>query len=476
MREPLSLRLRIALMLLLAEFLLLAVFATGTFLFTQRRLVKSFDSSLAGNAEALATLVSQETDEGGIEIEFSDNLMERFSRRERPDVFVLLAADGSVIGQSRSLEGIPGWVKPSKSRRFRDFEAFGKSYRGVLVPARTQLEDGGPDAEGPAITVFFAANRDDLDDDLSDILEFLCIAAGITMVLSIGAAFWIAGHSLAPLRRLAVDTGKIDASSLDRRFDLKTLPPDLRQFAGSFNDLLARIGDSFERERRFSSDAAHELRTPVAVLKSGIQSALLSEPDATKDREALVDLLEDVARIELLCESLLLLGRSEAVDDPVPRISAAELVHQARAVVSSFPDSAAIQLIAEGRESGDFRADVATTRRILTNLIDNALRHGGATVLVCVDTGSGMGDAARISVEDDGPGVSADFEPRLFQRFARSDESRARSTGGAGLGLAISKGLAERLGGTLALAASETLRGACFAWRIEAAGEQSQAH
>jgi len=476
MTKTTSLRLRIILLFLVSELVLVGALATATFLFTSKRLTKSFDTALIANAEAIATLVREDAHEAEpLEVDFSDETMSRFSRRKHPDFFAVLLADGKVLECSRSLKSVPDWVEPEKEIELRDFRALGERYRGVLLPAHAQVdeEESSRERRGSPITVFFATSREDLDDDLEDILEFLIIAAASTVLLSTFAAFWIARRGLLPLRQLAGDATRIDAQSLDRRFVPGELPTDLQPLAHAFNDLLMRLQAAFDQERQFSADAAHELRTPVAVLKSGIQAALLAPSDPGRDRRALNELLEDALRIESLCESLLMVSRDTALDGTNVQISAQGFIQEVHDIIAALGSKASEQRASINCEELAFTTDPLPTdaealRRILTNLIDNSLRHGGEGVRVEVVLGMD-GDRPSVSVSDSGPGIPESLIPRLFSRFARGDDSRARATGGAGLGLAISRALAERSGGSLTYEPIAGCAGARFVWRLAAA-------
>lgn len=469
MRQPLSLRSRIVLLFLILDLVLIAAFATSTYIYMRKRLTRSFDAALAANAEALATLVGV-NERGALELEFSDEVMKRFSRRKYPDLFAILDRDGNLVEASRSLKKVPEWVGLRKKSEIRDFRTLGENYRSMILPTTADV-DGENDTDKPVpVTVFFATTRDDLDDDLEDALEFL-LGAAVGMLLISGMAAWIvANRGLKPLHKLSEDAGEIDASSLDQRFDPAPLPSDIQPLATSFNLLLSRLEDAFERERRFSADAAHELRTPVSVLKSGIQAALLSAPDAAKDRESLQELLIDVARLEELCESLLLLSRVSEDGEPDGAMSKTHFAAEVHVIVDSFEAAAAaggamITLHAGTTSDGSLRTDAITLRRILTNLVENSLRHGGKNVRIVIDVADTSEGGVVLSVQDSGPGIPESLRQRLFQRFARGDASRARQTGGAGLGLAISRSLAERFGGTLTLEQGAD-GGARFAWMI----------
>lgn len=472
MKRSASLRTRLILLFVASELLLVVVFAVGSFLFTQRRLTKAFDESLRAQTDAIATLV-REPEGAPLRLALSEDAMSRFARKRRPDLFRVLRAEGTPIDNTYSMASPPEWVVPVEKKQFRSFVVKGERYRGLLLPANASLEnqEPGSKAKGSRITVFFASTTHDLDDDIEDIQEFLFVAGGIVMLLSTLGAFGITKRVLKPLRDLTDVAGKIDAVSLDRRFVVKRLPSDLQPLGRSFNDLLARLQSSFDRERRFSADAAHELRTPVAVLKSGIQAALIAPPDSARDREALEELLVDVERIASLCESLLIVGRPGVGRRREAQMSARALGEELRRIVDSLlqvsgvPYSS-ISLTLKIEDETMLRTDADSTGRIVTNLVQNSLRYGGEGVQITLTLQDSLEDCVELVAEDDGPGIDEALEPRLFERFARGDQSRTRATGGAGLGLAISRTLAEADGGFLVYEPLPTTKGARFVWRI----------
>lgn len=478
MKQPLSLHTRILILLIAAEVLLVGAFGIGTLRYTTDQLTKSFDAGLLANAEAIAMLVLEDPEEDhSLELEFSDEVMTRFARKKRPEVFSVLLPTGELIERSPSLKEVPDWVSPVKEKVIHNFSHLGIDYRGIVLPSRAQIEDmeARDDRPGLPIVVFYATSRDELDEDLQNIQTFIVLFAGLIFAVSAIMAYWIARVTLIPLHELASSASEIDATTLDRRFKVESMPVDLQPLAETFNQLLARLEEAFERERRFSADVAHELRTPVAVLKSGIQSALLAPANSVADREALVELQEDAVRIEELCESLLLLSRSEVrgereqkAEPPCLRIE--EFLHEAKATIESLrplerENESLVELSLEGECPCWYQIDTDSVRRILTNLLENALRHGGKKVVVKIIlqlNELGM----RVTVQDNGPGIPKALQSRLFERFARADESRTRSTGGVGLGLAISKALAEQSGGSLELDFSTAHQGSRFVWQI----------
>jgi heavy metal sensor kinase len=468
-RPGTSLGFRLAALVFVIEAALLTAFAVTVYLFASSRFLASFDEGLRANAEAIGSLVEDDEQEAGLELETADEITARFSRAERPDLFAVLADDGSVVAKSHSLTEMPAFaragadgVPPAR------FEHGGRTYRGmVLAIARPSPERPGQQIRA---RVFFARCTRDLEARLSSLAEILVAFAAGGLVLSVALAGLVAWRGLAPLRRLARETGTIGGESLDRRLATAGLPREVGTLAGALNGLLGRLEKAFERERRFSSDAAHELRTPVATLKSGIQAALLDPGGSERERAVLEQLLEDVVRLEELCGALLLVASSQARQGD-REIEAEDWCIQIEEVVSGFkangpPGKWEIRLSRPevGPGPSRLRANRAATRRIATNLIENAIRHGGPDVEIDVTVAFGEA-GAELSVRDNGPGVASEDRPRLFARFFRADRARSRTTGGAGLGLAICQSLATAHGGSIRFEPVEP-RGCRFVWTV----------
>jgi len=453
----------LAILVFLVEVLLLGAFAVSVYLLCQSRFYASFDSILEANAEAIGTLVEVEGD--GLELESADEIMTRFSRKKLPDLFAVLQEDGRVVEKSRIMERVP---EASAVNSIRTFEHCGHPYRGILLPVVRNSEEHPK--RTIRIRVFFATNTRDIQDQLGGLAEILGWFTVLGLVASVLLAGFVAWHGLTPLRRLARETRAIGGDVLDRRVQTGRLPREVLRLAESINGLLGRVEAVLAQERRFSSDAAHELRTPVATLKSGIQAALLEPSDSTRDRRVLEDLLEDVVRLEDLCSDLLLVASNQANQNHSD-ITADEWCLAIEEVVREFdpkPGSGegAIHLVMSETTPGArvLRTNRACTRRIATNLIENALRHGGPGVRIDVKV-SFQESGAQLAVQDDGPGVPAEARPRLFERFFRADRARSRATGGAGLGLAICQSIATTQGGAVRFAAV-TPRGSRFTWSV----------
>lgn len=483
-----SLRLRIVVLFLVAALLLLGGFATSTFVHVRGRMQKSFDAALLAHAQSIAGF-TQIDERRGLDVELTDDTAATFARRHHPEMYLVLDSAGVPLRSRHATSKAPAWVAPQTQPSYRDFLRGRERYRGILLPARVTDDEEDEGAPPQQVTVFYASSRRYLDHDLEDVFRNMAVTASVVFLLSIGAAWSVARRGLLPLEDLAHQTTNITAVTLDRRLPVGELPVELRSFSLAFNELLSRLELAFERERRFSADAAHELRTPVASLKSGIQAALLSPPNVEEDRAALRELLMDVQRLEELCESLLFVTGSPeftASQQGAALITSEELRREIERMVESFAGRAAecgatlrLDLSGYPVPTTTLQGEITATRRILANLIGNSLRHGGPGVEVTVEavsapkTGAGPApscESVRICVRDTGPGISEAFRPRLFDRFARGDDSRTRNTGGAGLGLAISRSLAEQYGGTLRHESPAGGRGALFTWELRGRG------
>lgn len=469
----LRLSIRLAILVFLVEAILLGSFAVIVYIYSRKVFFENFDFALQANAESLATLVEHD-DEDGTELEFADEVMRRFSREKRPDLFAILLENDKILEKSQSLENIPSLMHDSSQKmRFCIFQNHGNQYRGVVLPVFREMD--GNSGRKFLIRIFFASSTHKLEEDLEKIAEFLAWFFGAGLLLSGLLAWIVSKQGLAPLRRLAQDTGKIGEESISQRLVMDYLPADLLPTAKAVNDLLDRLEKAFEKEKRFSSDAAHELRTPVTTLKSGIQAALLTKPNPGEDRRVLRELLIDVERLEALCDSLLLLAKDQMSMDKAG-LSVLEWIEEISNTIESLQPLAETnksQLIFKFQDNLPpeihVNADSMSTRRIAMNLVDNAIRHCPEKTKISVEVELNKNEVFMV-VRDNGSGVNYEDESHLFERFFRTDKSRTRSTGGVGLGLAISRTLARLHGGDISYQPVKP-HGSEFTWRSVVKGK-----
>ncbi len=273
------------------------------------------------------------------------------------------------------------------------------------------------------------------------------LGAGLIVAALIG--YGIARRGIRPVEEIARTARGIRPTTLNERVGTAGLPSELAELAGTFNAMLDRLQEAFDRLSRFSSDIAHELRTPVNNLRGEVEVALAKPRAADEYRDVLGSSLEECVRLSRLIDSLLFLARAENPQTEIRR----ERVDIARelAAVRDFYEPAAAEagVALELRAPDAVPADVDRTlfQRAVGNLIENALAHtpGGGTVALSAARENGR---LLVSVSDTGCGIPREHLARVFDRFHRVDPARSNESGGAGLGLAIVKSVAALHGGT----------------------------
>jgi two-component system heavy metal sensor histidine kinase CusS len=290
---------------------------------------------------------------------------------------------------------------------------------------------------------------DDVDETLRLLLLALLIATPIAVALATLGGYLAAGRALAPVATITSHAASIGADDLGARLDLDLPDDELGRLARTFDAMLARIEEQVERQRRFTGDAAHELRTPLAAMRTEVDLALSRPRDSAAYHAALEALDRDLARMTDLLSALLLLARSDSGRLALDR-SAFDAAGIIEAVAEHYRPSAAEQSVELRTVAGScpVTADEDLIVQVLTNLVDNALAHtppGGSVTLGCMS----HGDRMALWVEDTGSGIAAEHLPNVFDRFYRVDEGRTRNRGGAGLGLGICRAIAEAHGGSI---------------------------
>lgn len=286
--------------------------------------------------------------------------------------------------------------------------------------------------------------------------------------------FLTARNGLRPLRRMAGTAGDISASRLDRRLEVAHAPEELKMLAATFNAMLERLHDSFTRLSDFSSDLAHELRTPINNLMGQTQVALSRARSAEEYRAVLESNLEEYERLARMIGDMLFLAKADNVRVPLnaEEIDLRAELDKVAEYYEVLADDANLRIVCEGQ--GRVLADRILIQRAIGNLLSNAVRHAppGSEVGASI---ADLGDAVELRVANPGPGISPEHLARVFDRFYQVDGARERSDAlegastGAGLGLAIVKSIM-RLHGGDARAASEPGRLTTFTLRFPACG------
>jgi signal transduction histidine kinase len=285
------------------------------------------------------------------------------------------------------------------------------------------------------------------------------------MALSVGGAFLIAARATEPLERLTKEVVEItDGRSLHRRLQVEESTAELARLTAQLNEMIGRLEMSFLALRRFTADASHELKTPLAVLRVDVERAMHLPQGSTEQLVALEEALHETARMSDLVESLLTLaradeGRFDLMREPVELEPLARDVFETAHILG---EDAGLTVTMPRVENCIVNGDRTRLRQLFLNLITNAIKYtprGGEVELQLVVSGT----EAQFSVRDTGIGIAALDLPNIFDRFYRADRVRSRQSerGGFGLGLSISQWIAQAHGGSLTVQ-SRLHRGSTF--------------
>jgi signal transduction histidine kinase len=311
-------------------------------------------------------------------------------------------------------------------------------------------------------TVLLAGNLDDLSDSTAALAGSLLVAAPLISAVLAVVVWWAVGLALRPVEDIRARVDSISASRLDRRVPEPDAPREIARLARTMNAMLGRLQTSSDQQRRFVADASHELRSPLARMRAELEVDA-AHPESADPAATAASVFAETVGVQRLVEDLLLLARGDAgalAVSPERWVDLDDVVETAvgsrRPAGGPRVDTAAVRPV---QVSGD-RAQL---ERLVGNLLDNAVRHARDTVTIALteETGDGSDSTAVLVVADDGPGIAPEDRERVFERFTRLDDARAAADGGAGLGLAIARDIAERHGGRLRLE-GDRLGGARF--------------
>jgi heavy metal sensor kinase len=289
--------------------------------------------------------------------------------------------------------------------------------------------------------------RSTLDRYVDTLTVLIPLGVGLA---ALGGAI-IARIALRPLDRMTRTARRISAEDLSERVERPRTGDELDRLAETMNDMLARLEQAFAQSRRFAADAAHELRTPLAALRGTTEVALRGDRSPEEYRKVLTSSLEEVERLIRLSEDLLLFSRAQAgAEPPGEPVDLEPILLEGLDVGARLGQAAGVSVRIESAAPAMVRGDATALRRVLLNLVENAVKYTppGGKVELSLATGDGM---ASLSVSDTGIGVDPADAERIFEPFVRLDAARSRDTGGAGLGLAIARSIVAAHRGTLTL-------------------------
>jgi signal transduction histidine kinase len=362
-------------------------------------------------------------------------------------VVQVVNGSGAVVSGSVSADRLTPLLRPAELARALAGERISISgaraglsgtLRAIAIPAATRSASS---STSPSIIVAVPVN--DVEQS-QRVLRTTLLFAYVPLVVVMALIAWqVIGSALKPVEMLRSGAARISGSDQDERLAVPETADEIRALALTLNDMLDRLAASRGRQRAFVADAAHELRSPLTSMRTQLEVA----QHLGEGGELATDLLADVTRLSALVEDLLLLARAGSDSGPPPARESVDVRALMVETAKRYAGAKVPVSVADG-PAVFARANSGELRRVLANLVDNALRHAGSEVVLAARA---EGGAAVLTVVDDGPGVPPDERERVFERFARLDDARDRDAGGTGLGLAIVRELLHRSDGSITL-------------------------
>ncbi|MGH9931958.1 MAG: sensor histidine kinase [Pyrinomonadaceae bacterium] len=457
--------------------LALLIFAVSTYSYLARAARQRTDESLSDTASAF---VSNFNSEVGDENQPADDAVREAARgfhfRDR-QVIVFDDRHKVVVASDRS-DNLPlgtnwftlpaaqaqlGNLLDSAARAGRAYQTLFDSANALRV-----LAVAVPAGRQHSYLVVVANPLHEQEKSLNQARQAFYVAVPLALLLASLGGYFLARKSLAPVVKMGEQAARIGASNLNERIPVPASNTELGRLARIFNDLLARLDESFAQQKRFMADASHELRTPVAVV-CGESEVALSRPvrNEREYRESLAIVNDEGQRLTRMVEDLFTLARADAGEYPlvVADFYLDESVNECVRSVRSLAVQKDLEIFYEAPVNEiAFRGDEPLVRRLVLNLLHNAIKYTpeGGQVRVSVKK---QQHHSEVVISDTGPGIPAAAQPHVFERFFRVDKARSRDESlngsGAGLGLSIAKWVAELHGGSIALEQSDSA-GATF--------------
>jgi len=448
------LRIRLTLWYVGAFSVVLILFSTGVYFFVERTLVERMDANLRVTLQTTGSALARDTNQSMPVTEALED--PRFPGQ----IVALVDTDGRVLARKpiRSalvvrLPALP--LRASTSPQFYELPESNSesddSCRGIYQLVAPIITGG------PSSIIVVTGSTEELSDQLDALQNVMAIAIVFSLLLAGSGGWFLARRSLSPLAAMASATERITANNLGERLPVGA-KDELGRLATRFNELLSRLSASFSQQRQFMADASHELRTPLSVVRTAAQ-VTLQKPERSNSeyREALAMIEQQASRLSRVVEDMFAITRADMNQLPldISELYLDEIVADTTRAAGILAQRKGVHLKSQDLQEAPYRGDDRLLRQMISNLLDNAIKFTpeGGTVEVQFKR---AGASYEITVVDTGCGIPDDLQARVFDRFFRADRARAgtNGSGGAGLGLAISRSIAELHEGRLTLQCS----------------------
>jgi heavy metal sensor kinase len=426
-----------------------AVFGVTVYVYLQHLLETTLDQNLVEDVEWMSRLVEVEqntTREGESMRKLTREMRERIVQHytENPMNYIVLLTDveGQILYESENRHNqiLLGSQVPSGQTIMKTLDT--PDYGHLHVAARRSnpfiIQVAYTDKATKAV--------------LGHLVSIFAVMVPVVLFVSFSGGWLLAGMALRPIRQISQLTNRITAQRLDERVPPREVDDELGQLIKTINGMIARLQSAFEQMRDFSMSMAHELKTPLTIMKGEAELALAKPPSIEETQRLITTYLEEVVRMSRIVEDLLTLARAEAGQITIGKepVNLNELIQELYedAVILSSSKQLIVELVKN--EPVVVQGDRVRLRQLFRALITNAVQYtdpGGKVSITCeVEEGN-----VSIDVEDTGIGIPPESLDKVFQRFFRVEEARSRVRGGSGLGLSVAKWITEAHNGTISV-------------------------
>jgi two-component system, OmpR family, sensor kinase len=421
--------------------LILIIFASGIFIYFKNSLQESIDAKIRSIGEVLS---SSMTDAHNTSVFGNfERYLENILGRKPKGKFIQIMDSSGRIGAKMS--DIEGETLPTS------FSALEKAMRGEIVYETIERTKPRlrmitiPILENKKVTsvVQVGTSLEDFDETIRKLLLIIIISIPTSICVTIVVGYFMAKKALKPVDQIRRAAVKISSSNLDEKIDIVGRRDELGRLAETFNAMIGRLKDAFQRINQFSIDVSHELKTPLTILKGETEVALRKEREKHDYQMLLLSNLEEIDRMSCIIDDLLLLSKADTKEIKlnVEEVALRDLVVDVCMDMKVVADKKNVDLETSELEDIRLKGDELKLRRMLLNIVENGIKysHAGGKVSVSSYVNDGY---VKIDVKDNGIGISEEDIKYIFDRFYRADRSRKRESG-SGLGLSISRWIAE---------------------------------
>jgi heavy metal sensor kinase len=435
------------------------VFGAGMWFILRGNLYDLVDDGVESQADDLKNFLATQSKDSTL-AQLQEKVKEKYSVEHTGDYLALYADDGLLVYLSSFLQNHPSMLLPPEQVK----RPISRSRRVEHKPFRFLFEK--LDVNGHSYIVEMGAPADDAVETLEQFRTYLWMFAPLVLLVAAFVGYWMSRRALAPVDELVRTARQVSGTNMSSRLQKLDTGDELQRLSDTLNEMLDRIEAAFLRVTQFTADASHELRTPIALIRTDAELALRRSRSEPEYQESLRHILLEAERTTILIEQLLSIARADSGREQL-RMQSVDLRPILRGVIESWRQVASLGHVRFSAAIEDQDAfvmgDETLLRRLADILLDNAFKYtpDSGSVRLVLESGE---QSLAISVEDSGVGIAKEEQQKIFERFYRVDKARSRVEGGAGLGLAIAQWIVNQHGGSIAVESSPG-QGAIF--RVE---------